>query len=355
MIEKRKNIKEVNYIKGLAIILVFIGHASTPSFLPRPYIYEFIVQLIYSFHMSLFFLVSGFLSYKIIDIKLDKSYFNFIKSKLYRLGVPFLTISFITNTLFVILRYLLNTPLSNIELLDLIKTVFLYPEDGLMGALWFLYTLLIIFIISPIILKLPFSISIPISLFLNIYTEKYINFLSLSRISFFLIYFLLGLYFRVNYFNKNKDILNNFSNSRKNLLLICSLLCIISYSYIITNQIYISSYLLNTLNFICGLSAIYIILIFIKKFKNEKAKNFLYYLGNHSMDIYIFSWFFQIASMILITKILNITNYNIFFISNIIIGSLSLPFSIYIIRKFNLLNLLFLGNLPNKKVLEYHI
>ena len=349
LMEKKQVIKELNYIKGLAILLVFIGHASTPSFLHRPHAYEFIVQLIYSFHMSLFFLVSGFLSYKIIDIKLDKSYFNFIKSKFYRLGVPFLTISFITNALIIILRYLLNTPFSKIELLNLIRIVFLYPEDGLMGALWFLYTLLIIFIISPIILKLPFSISIPVSLFLNIYIEKYINFLSISRVSFFLIYFLLGLYFRINYFNKNKDILNKFSSLRKNILLLCSLFCIISYSYIITNQKYISSYLLNTLNFICGLAAIYIILIFIKKFKNEKAKSFLYYLGNHSMDIYIFSWFFQILSMILITKILNITNYNLFFISNIIIGSLCLPFSIYIIRKFNLLKFLFLGELSNKK------
>ena len=349
LMEKKQVIKELNYIKGLAILLVFIGHASTPSFLHRPYIYEFIVQLIYSFHMSLFFLVSGFLSYKIIDIKLDKSYFNFIKSKFYRLGVPFLTISFITNALIIILRYLLNTPFSKIELLNLIRIVFLYPEDGLMGSLWFLYTLLIIFIISPIILKLPFSISIPVSLFLNIYIERYINFLSISRVSFFLIYFLLGLYFRINYFNKNKDILNKFSSLRKNILLLCSLFCIISYSYIITNQKYISSYLLNTLNFICGLAAIYIILIFIKKFKNEKAKSFLYYLGNHSMDIYIFSWFFQILSMILITKILNITNYNLFFISNIIIGSLCLPFSIYIIRRFNLLKFLFLGEFLNKK------
>lgn len=350
MIEKQQNIKNINYIKGLAIILVFIGHASTPSFLHRPYIYEFIVQLIYSFHMSLFFLVSGFLSYKIINMKLDKNYFNFIKSKFYRLGVPFLTISFITNFLIIFLKYLINTPLSRIELLELIKTIFLYPENGIMGALWFLYTLLIIFLISPIILKLPFNILIPISLFLNIYTDKYINFLSISRINFFLIYFLLGLYFRINYYNKNITILNNFSNFRKNILFLISVLCILSYSYIITNQIYINNYLLNTLNFICGLSGFYIVLIVIEKFKNEKFRNILYVLGNYSMDIYLFSWFFQISSMILTTKILKITNYNIFLISNILIGSLCLPFSIYILRKFNLLNFLFLGNLLNKKI-----
>ena len=89
------NIKEINYIKGIAILLVFIGHAATPSFLERPYFYEFIVQLIYSFHMPLFFLVSGFLSYKVIDMNLKENYFNFVKAKFYRLAVPFLTISFL--------------------------------------------------------------------------------------------------------------------------------------------------------------------------------------------------------------------------------------------------------------------
>ncbi|WP_172676206.1 MULTISPECIES: hypothetical protein [Clostridium] len=62
------------------------------------------------------------------------------------------------------------------------------------------------------------------------------------------------------------------------------------------------------------------------------------------MDIYLFSWFFQIVSMIVIVEILNITNYNIFFISNILVGSLCLPFSIYIIRNVNIFKLLFLGH-----------
>ena len=65
------NIKEINYIKGIAILLVVIGHAATPSFLERPYFYEFIVQLIYSFHMPLFFLV-----YFLIGLYFRKYCFN---------------------------------------------------------------------------------------------------------------------------------------------------------------------------------------------------------------------------------------------------------------------------------------
>ena len=45
-------------MKGIAIILVFIGHAATPSFLPRPDVYEFIVQFIYLFHIQKAFLIN---------------------------------------------------------------------------------------------------------------------------------------------------------------------------------------------------------------------------------------------------------------------------------------------------------
>lgn len=76
---------------------------------------------------------------------------------------------------------------------------------------------------------------------------------------------------------------------------------------------------------------------------NSIIAKILLLLGKHSMDIYLFSWFFQIVSMIVIVEILNITNYNIFFISNILVGSLCLPFSIYIIRNVNIFKLLFLG------------
>lgn len=123
------NIKEINYIKGIAILLVFIGHAATPSFLERPYFYEFIVQLIYSFHMPLFFLVSGFLSYKVIDMNLKENYFNFVKAKFYRLAVPFLTISFILVYFLIGLyfrKYCFNNKEINIRNITTFKKVTLY-------------------------------------------------------------------------------------------------------------------------------------------------------------------------------------------------------------------------------------
>lgn len=338
------NIKEINYIKGIAILLVFIGHAATPSFLERPYFYEFIVQLIYSFHMPLFFLVSGFLSYKVIDMNLKENYFNFVKAKFYRLAVPFLTISFITNLMVLILMFLTNTPTTIHSLIDMIKTVFLYPENGVMGALWFLYTLFIISAISPIITKLPVKITLTLALLLNLLVPQYKNFLAVSRISFFLVYFLIGLYFRKYCFNNKEINIRNITTFKKVTLYLLSLVCILSYSYIMANQIHIYRYILNPLRFLCGLLGMILILVFIEKICNLRIfVKTVSFLGKHSLDIYLLSWFFQIASMILINNILKIDNYNIFFISNMLIGSLCIPFSIYILRRFRILKFLFLG------------
>ena len=114
----------------------------------------------------------------------------------------------------------------------------------------------------------------------------------------------------------------------------------------IANQLFIAKYILNILSFLCGLCGMIIAIMAIEKIKNSKICNLLSLLGNYSMDIYLLSWFFQIASMILITKILKISNYNIFFISNLILGTFCLPFSIYVFRRFNILKFLFLGELP---------
>lgn len=335
--ETKTYIDEFNYMKGLAILLVFIGHAATPSFLERPYLYEFIVQFIYLIHMPVFFFVSGFLSVKILDMDLKNDYFKFIKRKFLRLGVPFLTLSFMTNFLIIIFKALTKSNLAIKDIFEMIKIVFIYPETGIMGALWFLYTLLIIFAIAPLLVKLPMKYLILPAIILNIFSQRYIHFLAFSRVSFFLVFFLLGLFLRRNY-DKLKDLIN------KNTIIISliSFITICVNAYIYANGIVLNTYLLNSLTLISGLLGIILTYIISSKI-NDNMKNPLDILGKYSIDIYIFSWFFQIASMILITKILKIQNYNIFFISNVLIGALCLPFSMYFIRKIKVFRVLFLG------------
>ncbi|GAA0086320.1 acyltransferase family protein [Clostridium sp. CTA-7] len=338
-----KRIDEVDIIKGIAILLVFIGHAATNSFLPRPSTYEFIVQFIYAFHMPLFFMISGFLSVKSFNMNLKKDYIKFIKNKFNRLMIPFITISLITNGLMIIAQVVINKEVNIQNIFEMFKTTAVYPENAIMGALWFLYALFIVSVLSPILDKFSWKFIVVIGILINIFTPKNLYFLALNRVSFFLIYYFIGMYIRKVY-----DLKNKINYKCNKYIIIVSAAIIAIYSTIITKGIILNQILMNIYMLICGILGIILALyfaIFIKKYNSLKL--IFSKLGNYSMDIYIFSWFFQVASMIFITKVIKLDSYNIFFISNFIIGSLSLPFSIFIVRRIPLIRFLFLG-IPNK-------
>lgn len=93
-------IEYLDAIKGFAIILVVFGHVLAWNFtdlntIMHPVVFEdirfgLVWNLIYSFHMALFFMVSGYLT------NLDnKSKFQFIKKKTHRLLVPYITTGFL--------------------------------------------------------------------------------------------------------------------------------------------------------------------------------------------------------------------------------------------------------------------
>lgn len=85
-----KNISLMNHrilyldnIKGFAILLVVLGHCiqfSNPKFDD-----DFLFRFIYSFHMPLFFMVSGYVSCKI-----QFSWKETIRKRLYQLMLPYL-------------------------------------------------------------------------------------------------------------------------------------------------------------------------------------------------------------------------------------------------------------------------
>ncbi len=83
----KKRIEELDFIKGIAIILVVIGHVISQVWNNSPYFYEsnILFRFCYSFHMPLFVLVSGWISRLTIrdDIK-------WLIRRLRRLCIPYL-------------------------------------------------------------------------------------------------------------------------------------------------------------------------------------------------------------------------------------------------------------------------
>ena len=76
----RKRVPYVDIARGIGIILVVIGHNDFSLIAP------FAHKLIYSFHMPMFFFISG------MFFKPDLPFLNFLKNRFHRVLKPFLAI-----------------------------------------------------------------------------------------------------------------------------------------------------------------------------------------------------------------------------------------------------------------------
>lgn len=118
--------------KGVGIILVILGHTNTSLYLN---------DFIYSFHMPLFFIISGYL-YSRKEIK----YKEFIWHKFKSLLIPY------------IIFFIISAPITliknNFSLSHLIKSLLFYGETSWNTPIWFLIVLFSVYIIYFLVDKL---------------------------------------------------------------------------------------------------------------------------------------------------------------------------------------------------------
>jgi len=154
-------------LRGLAIILVVLGHLIPPFYGINSA--HFIYNLVFVFHMPLFFFISGYFSRVSLDapIKAFK-----------RLFIPYIFFSI----LWMLFNYFVLNFSSD-------RIPFFNPEYGL----WFLLSLFIMRFMLPILSKIRyiFWIALLIALFVGVYDFPK-NFLGLTRTFCFLPIFLFG-------------------------------------------------------------------------------------------------------------------------------------------------------------------
>lgn len=266
IINKESRLNWIDVSKGIGIILVVFGHvlrgldAAKINF---PH-FKNIDKFIYTFHMPLFFCLSGYFFIK----SLNKGSREFVISKFSTLLYPYLVWSFIQITIQFLLSNFIN---GKVELNDVFT--FFYPR----GQFWFLFALIIFNLIN----------------YFFYLKYKLIGIFSLVCLSFF--YFLLN-DFEENLFNQivfnlfffNTGILfseykfeNNLFGDKKYLIFTLAVLMFISL---------ITIYLKFELNYtflryliaICGI--ITIITFAYLFFRNNTI---LVYFGKNSMIIYL--------------------------------------------------------------------
>ena len=146
---KKKRIVWIDYVKAFACFLVVLGHLlqslQKSNIDNNLYITEFINWFIYLFHMPLFMCMSGFLYCKTKRDFSWENYKKFEKKKIINLLIPYITFYM----LFIVINMIFGGSVNTKRGIEDVLNIFNNP----MPPYWFLYALMSIFIIIPIIEK----------------------------------------------------------------------------------------------------------------------------------------------------------------------------------------------------------
>lgn len=331
-------IKYIDQLKGFAIILVVMGHIIFFIFMNSRS--NLIFQIIYSFHMSLFMFLAGFVAYKKNQNFDFKSIFDYIKYKFINLIIPFITIGL----LFVV--YYRREPVE----------LFYHPMK--LGY-WFIWVLFFIYCINliPTFISKKFNKNVVLYKDILIYgiicicfeiiknnsiLPKTIElFLTWDQIIGYYRFFAFGLLIRKYKFLLNLITENNLFFS-VSLILFC--ICLIYNRYFHFNRV---SYT------IVSVSAIFTFLYLFKKYEDSNWVNCLEYLGKKSLDIYLIHYFFIYAISLpnVGTFFENGENFVFQLFLTMAISALVIFMTLFVskvIRTSDLLSLVFFGEIKRK-------
>ena len=312
-------------MKGIAILLVVLGHsvpdqasvngiASYPLYLMR--------TIIYSFHMPVFFFVSGYF----MHIPLKEGFQKFVKDKSIRLMVPYFTIGLLY---FPFKLALSKFASQQIDPQNIWKIFIGINPDG---ELWFLYCLFFISILIGLLVKRVNWGLLIISFIIGIFSEK-INIFSMPMISeilYFQFFYILGLYIK-------KYALLDYMKSIG--IVLTSMVIFSVGNYALLHDINVFK-ILTLITAVSGITITYYIANQIS-FRISLYKTLLFFLGTVSMDIYIFSDIVKIPFRIVLWSKLGLY-YEAFIVCFLVSIILSILIG-YILRKNYYSRLLCLG------------
>lgn len=134
----------VDYAKGIGIILVVFGHANRGLYSAGIQLsgssYLLTDSIIYSFHMPLFFFLSGLFFTQSLD---KKGKTSFVISKIDTIVYPYVVWSLLQGMVEVLLSRYTNNPSSLGDVLSL----FTHPR----AQFWFLYALFMVFVLATLL------------------------------------------------------------------------------------------------------------------------------------------------------------------------------------------------------------
>jgi len=314
----------VDYAKGLGIILVVFGHSIAginDAKLPiNQTFYNTAFGLIYSFHMPLFFALSGMFFERSLSKTTPAS---FVKSKLQTVLYPFIVWSLIQTSIEVLFSSQTN---KGIPINDLF-TCLIMPRS----VYWFLFALFFINIINVIVFTLAPKYGLLISslIWLLFFIFKP-DLSSFTKTFFNLIYFNFGILL-----SQQKTVFKNILEKKIWMILLFGTFVIAEYLYLTLGKNYWLNALLP--------AAVGTLLVMQLSFRwvGTKSSYFITFLGKNSMTIFLMHIIFTSGIRIVLQRVFHVESIVVYILVTTLSGIFIPLIFKYMISYKPQLNLLF--------------
>ncbi len=332
---KKNRYTEIDIARGIGIFFVVLGHSIKQTQIQAAWI-RILTYIIYSFHMPLFFCLSGFVSAKILRMHKHER-IQYVSSRARRLLIPYFTIGLIYIPVKLKLSEAAVKPFA---VSDIWKLLIGQNPDV---SLWFLYILFLIELICAALVNTynfrsiwygSFFLSVAIYwLNLDIRTPKY------------LFFFLMGIWVRLKFEDCREAGYEDAMDGQDLLAFLAFVTDIIAIVFLYRTTITVTMVLTS----LCG---IYLVLWVSSRLvynidgeekEPGKAARILLLLGLFSMDIYILHEPIMTAVKLLLWNRLGWNYILCTFVIFVCALCLPIPISKWVIRKIKPLRILLLG------------
>jgi len=327
----RERIVTIDAMKGLAILLVVLGHSFQGNLID--FDDNVVFRVIYSFHMPLFMFLAGLVAVYNIEIPV----ISYLKKKFLALAVPFIS--------WYALDYFVTGTYHSIAVRTYIARVISSPDWGL----WFLWVLFLNYCLLVLSVKMEKGLGIYaflITFLLVLWCP--VGILGIWVLKKFFFYFSLGYLFM-----KYRNILNGYlSRIKYSVIVIFPLLALqwhMKTGFAFAPDVntffsnieihFLSPYFLYTCSIAVAVSGIVCAYLLIDAIKRLFIYRTLCWLGGYTLDIYVSHHLFLGYGF---------GTGTIRIISTAIMALIiSLLLSVLVLRRIKLLNMLFLGGRRN--------
>lgn len=152
VIANKSRVFEIDRAKGLAILLVVIGHIEGRTPLYGADWYGVVKQWIYLFHMPFFMFLSGFImEYTYKPVITTSGYFKFVRGKFMRLMPAFFVVAVLIVMGKTVASHLIHVDNVPQGIWSGLIDIVVRPVYSSASALWYIYVLFIYYLLFPIL------------------------------------------------------------------------------------------------------------------------------------------------------------------------------------------------------------